>query len=339
LRRLFDPPGEKNVKCRRLLSALGLAALLVLIGCTAGKRVADPHVSIQDGKYLLRLNLKKGDSFTMRIESSGQSHNQIFDKEIEGRFNFDEMISNSVTSVGPEGAVWIEYFVEQSYSRYEHGEAIDEFDSTKASGKIDPSFIEIAVGIDEPFRYKVSAIGEALEAEDTVETVERLIEKAKVLVGDGELDAHVADQLRLFYSPEMVKEKAVFAMPEFPEKPVAIGESWSKSYNSVTAAMVIDRVCTLKSVKEKDYVVACSNTSRYEPSLPATQYRESEPKKRTIRRENLFRIDRETGWVVEAERKTMSHVIRIDEAPPWRVESETEITTRMTWMNRDELER
>jgi hypothetical protein len=272
-----------------------LTALLFVLSCASSHQTDSSPQSKKKEKYLLRLNVKKDQTFVMGQEIEGKGTIQRRKEKKKTDFLQKTIMPHRVVAVEEDGSIWFEYYNLKLYIRYESGDSVFLFDSQRQFDFSHPLSVAMSVITNEPFRFKMSPRSELLEVEDKIEL---LVRKAKNLSQSTEFDDSAIES---FGSRECLWDTMITVTPSYPEEAVGVGDSWTTYHeNRLEPPLKTERTCTLKGVKEKEYIVKCTDTALLDPTLQVkkvvlpdySEYREV--------RDHTFVIDRDTGLIIEA---------------------------------------
>lgn len=277
----------------------------------SGSRNADRQGIDRAGPILLRLRLREGETYQVRVAEEmtfgplpGSSREEPPMTKVFG-------VSCLVKDVRADGIADVEIKYDLVRARQAAPTGSAEFDSSEAApaDSLDPSMRTVAALAGASFRIDVTPMGQVTMLTGADQMVSQMLE-------DVENKEAVEERAKREYGDEAMKTVTQELFGTFPEEPVDIGDSWSA--RSVAprgfAAVAHDR-WTLRSRRGGVALLELQSTVRPDPDAPATDLGGArlEYELRGTRAGSVL-IDEATGWVLRSTvRQSLSGQLKVED--------------------------
>ena len=286
-----------------------ITAAVILLVCVTSSRGQDT------GKVQFRLGLEKGQSFSSKTLTQQLITQTIAGQAIEADTAVGTTYKFEVQGIAADGAATLKVTVEgMSMSLDVPGLKVD-YDSTNPQDPVPSQARAAAAMVGKSFIMKMNSLGEVVQ----VEGVESILEAVLAEAGDATIQKQVEKQ---FGGNAMVATMQGMLAP-YPDKPVVIGESWSKTTNVARGfPMQIDSTYTLKERADGMATLAVESTIKSDPRPVGTG-----PARATVeisgKRTGEMVVHETTGW-------TMSSKLAMDFKGSRKISGPMEMTIPLT---------
>ena len=266
-----------------------LLVLLILTMVSCGKKKVD-----------LKLNLKEGNTYSLKSTTD-----QVISQEIQGQKMDMKQITGmgytfNVEKVDEEGNATAKITYDSVYFKQESPQASIEYDSKNPPEEIPPPALGFAALVGSSVTMVIGPDGTVKDIEGADEMLDSVMEK---LPDVGEKEVY-RESLKEQFGDTALKNMMEQQMAIYPDKPVEIGESWSKKMIiSSGVPMTIDNTWTLKSIEDGEVALdvksdISSNTDGEPIKMGPLEmkYDITEGSQ-----EGTIYLDEETGWVIGGE--------------------------------------
>ena len=248
--------------------------------------------------YALRLNLQPGQSYSQRM-TTAQEHTQRSGGTLvrSGQsITFD--MRYDVQKVSPEGIATVKATYLRSASTLK-SMGLETFFDSATGGTPAPEFAVLASFVGKEFVMEIAPDGSVRSVSGLTEMIDAMRDD---LPADEAAKQQFAETMKGIASDEVVREMMEENFAIFPPKPVALGESWTRT---VKASMMFpieeDNTWTLKSVDDKSATIEVTSIIR--PSgedttvdMMGTQVNV----KMEGTQSGTATIDRDSGWTLSS---------------------------------------
>ncbi len=279
------------MKTKKNLFGILVAILAVSIVISCG-RVTD--------KIQLRLRLQEGESYNLRMITDqkifqtiqGQRQDITQTMGMECTFNVEEVDTNGIASVkityhsvffkqdGPMGKI--------------------EYNSSNPPAIVPPMAVGFAALVGKSFSMKISPHGHIKDVQGVGAMLTHMMEKLDL--PEGHMRTSIEKQLRDQWGDEAIKEMMENTFAIYPDKPVGIGDSWTKRVIiSRGFPMILDNTWKLKARKGGVAIIEASSIVKPNPEAAPIEmgplrlsYDISGEQKGTME------LQEATGWTIRA---------------------------------------
>jgi len=237
-----------------------LAAGVVLLMATAA-------LALGADKVTLRLRLKKGDVFHVRV-----GNDQTITQTLQGRTMkmvqaFVMGYTYDVAEVDPAGLATIRVTYTSVVFKQQGPTGTVAYDSANPPKTVPLAARTWAALVGQGFTMKILPTGHVKEITGVDQMMNKMI--AALEIPDGPQKTMVRNQLSAMFGDEALTEMMENMMAIYPEGPVGIGDSWNKKV-SITKGfpMTLDTTYTLKERKDGVATVAVTSKVSSNPQAP-----------------------------------------------------------------------
>jgi hypothetical protein len=214
-----------------------LAAVAVMLG------VAQAETA---GKVLYRLHPQKGKKYYVKMVNNQQITQTTMGQEQNMEQTIGMGMDFDITDVNDRGDVWVRYTYRWVNFRQKGpmGEIV--YDSSQKDVNAPPVAQGFAALLNEGFAVKLTPQGKAVQVVGLDKMRNSISQKLSV----GPMREHMLKGMEQFLSEEAMKEFTENSFMVYPDKEVAIGDSWTKTVSMTRGfPMTIANKCTLKDRK------------------------------------------------------------------------------------------
>lgn len=197
----------------------------------------------KDELIQFKLNLQKGQKFYVKtvteqqISRSTMNQEQIIDETRGIGTDFE------VNEVDPNGNGWVCYTYRWAQFLQNGPMGQITYDSSKTDANVPPQAQGFAVLLGEGFEFKMTPVGEVLQVKG-LDGIRSNIEKK---LPDGTTRNLIMMSLDQYLNEQSIKQQLEQLMAVYPEKPVAVGDSWNKTVASSSGfGLISDNEWTLR---------------------------------------------------------------------------------------------
>lgn len=243
---------------KRWFQAIAAAALIaaLLASCGGGG----------DGKLDLRLRLEQGKTYGTKMVAEQTITQTIQGQTMDVKQTIGMAYTYAVKKVESDGTALVD--VTYTWIGYKQDGPMGnvEYDSSNPPATIPDAAIGYAALLGQGFSMKMTPLGEVADMEGIDDLLERILDVLNVPAGSAR-DA-ILESLETQFGEQAMKESFEKASAIYPNKPVAVGDSWSKKVAlAMGMPMILDNTWTLKS--RKDGVAFVDVTSTIQPNPDA----------------------------------------------------------------------
>lgn len=215
-------------------------------------------------KTQYRLKLEKGQKHYMRMTTEQQITQTVMGQEQKVEQGIGMGADFDVNDVDSSGNAWVRYtyrWVKFS-QKSPMGEMV--YDSSKKDSPVPPMGQGFAALLGEGFALRITPKGKVEQVKD----LDKMRSNIRAKLSAGPMQEVMIKSLEKYMSEEAIKESTETSLAIYPEEPVGIGDSWSKTIiMSSSAAMIMENTWTLKG--RKDGVAAIEVVSVIKPNPEA----------------------------------------------------------------------
>ena len=251
----------------------------------------------------LRLRLEQGKSYGMKmvadqtITQTIQGQTQDVKQTIGMAYTYD------VKKVESDGSALVDVTYDWVLYSQDGPMGKSEYDSSNPPASIPDAAVGYAALLGQGFSMKITPLGEVADIQGIDALLSHVLDTLNVPAGSAR-DA-IQDSLESQFGEEAMKESFEKATAIYPEKPVALGDSWSKKLVlAMGMPMIVDSTWTLKSRKDgvalvdvKSTIVPNPDAKPMEISGMTIAYEVSGDQSGTLE------LDEATGWPLRSNMK------------------------------------
>ena len=285
-----------------ILAVAAVVALAVL--CAEGAEKRSYRLKLEKGKkYYFRMITKQ------EISQTAMGRQQSVEKTIGMGMDLD------VNEVDANGAMLVDYTY--SWMRWgqkgQMGEMV--YDSSKKDTPVPPMMQGFAALIGEGFSLKVTPKGQV----KAVRGLKRVRENISKKLPAGRMREFMMKSMEQYLSDEAVKQFNESWMAMYPDKPVGVGDSWSKKVVlSQGFPMVLESKWTLKGRKKGVAIIEVSSTVKTNPKAkPMEMGTHKVSYEFSGKQQGLLEIQESTGLIIRSKiNQEMSGQTKVEVAAP-----------------------
>ena len=252
-----------------------------------------------NGKTLLKLNLQKGKSYYLRMLTDQKVTQTVMEQKTTSKEKIGVSYSYNIENVEPSGMMLIKVIYGAFSQDIEGPQGKISYNSANTADKESPFANMYSSLLNKGFKMKIDAIGKVSE----ITGVDLLL---KGMINNMDLPPQAdKKQIEMMvnqqFGDKSIREMMENLMAIYPENPVAIGDSWSRSFTLTRGfPAYFESVWTLKEIKDGKATVQL-NTKIKGITLPPSKDRAPTPKyKITGEQSGTYEIDVATGWVLKS---------------------------------------
>jgi len=260
-----------------------------------------PDVYSADKKFDLKLKLKKGQKFGLKMVTNQKMAQTMMGQEQK----MDQMTAIGMTfevlDVDDNQNMSIKTTYQNIHIRIEGPMGVMEYDSTKPPqpGAENPMSAMYKAMLGQSFVMKLAPKGEILEIKGMDEMIGKMIDK---MAPDETVKQQMKEMMKNFINEDKMKETGGTMVAAFPPAPVGIGDSWTKKISvAIGFPMEIDTTNTL--TEHKEGIITIQTNAGIETGDDAKPT-EMGPMKVTMKmkgtQKGTIQIDAATGWLIRS---------------------------------------
>lgn len=274
---------------RKSLSVVLVLLLAVSLLASCGGKKAE-------GKVELRLRLQEGKAYSTRMVADQTITQTAQGQEIKVTQTIGMGYTFDVKKVESDGATLVQVTYDSALYKQDSPAGKVEYDSANPPAQVPDAAIGFAALVGQGFSMKLSALGEVLDVQGTDELIQHMLDQLGLPAGEAR--DSVETSLKTQFGTEGMKETMEKAMAVYPEKPVGVGDSWTKKM-TLTAGVpiIVDNTWTVKSIQNG--VISLDVRSKVEPNPDAAPMEISGMTiayKVSGTQTGTMTIDQATGW-------------------------------------------
>jgi len=212
-------------------------------------------------KIQYKLNLRKGQSYYVRVISDSNVVQEMAGQksvaEVTAGFGYrlDVKEVDEKANARVEGTFdWVKF--RQKAPMMEVA-----YDSANKASAVPPGAQGVAVFLGAGFSAKITPQGQAEE----VKAMEQLRKNIETQIPEGPERKQMLDAFEKQQLAESIKELCLSPMAVYPDKPVGIGDTWSRTVSVITQPLVLDNKWTLKDRKAGSAIIEAATTVKSNP--------------------------------------------------------------------------
>lgn len=287
-------------------------------------------------KIKLRLRLKKGESYKLRMTTDQKISQTIQGKQVDMSQTMGIGFTYHVREVDADGTAAVKLTYDSVLFKQDGPLGKIEYDSSNPPETVHPMAKGFAALTGQSFSMRLSPQGQIKSVEGVDAMFTRVMQN--IDVPDARVKATLEKKLKQQFGDDALKEMMENTMAIYPDKPVAIGDSWSKKVVVTKGfAITLENTWTLKD--RKDGVAVVDVQSKITPSQNAKPIEMGMMKVRqdiSGSQEGQMEISEATGWPVRAGMtQKLSGKMHVEQGPgplkdqswPITIESDIRITS------------
>lgn len=290
------------MKAGRILSGVLAAVLVVSVACSCSSEPEEPLKSgpKKPEKLQLKINLKKGETYKIKMVVDQKISQTIMEMKQDMTQAIGIVFSCNVTDVGADGTMTIKGTYDSVSFKNDGPMGLIEYDSTKPPVEVPDMAKGFAALVGQGYSWKMTPNGTITEVLGAQEMVERML--AKLDVPEGPQKAAMEKSMRDQFSDQAVKRQLQKTMVTYPDKPVAIGDSWQKTASGAPELpCIMENTWTLKSVKDGVAVIEVDSKLKPDPDAqPMDMGLMKVERKLSGEQKGTMEVDIATGWTIKA---------------------------------------
>lgn len=267
-----------------------LAAVLAAAFGIVGAQAAE--------KTQYKLKFEKGQKYYLRMTTEQKITQTIMGKEQTVDQNVGIGADFDINDVDAGGNTWARYTYR--WVKFAQKTPMGEmaYDSSNKDASVPPMGLGFAALLGEGFSLKMTPTGQVAELKD----LDKMRSNIQKKFADGPMRELMIKSMEKYTSEEAVKESTESSMAIYPDRPVGIGDSWSRTIVlSSSAAMILENTWTLKG--RKDGVAAIEVVSIIKPN-PKAEPVDMGAMKMSYRlsgkQQGLIEMDESTGRMIRS---------------------------------------
>jgi len=250
------------------------------------------------GKVRLRLRLQKGRTYGLKFTANQDITQTIQGKQQALAQTIGMGILFDVLDVAPDGAMSAKISYDWVLIRQKGAMGTIEYDSARPPKVVHPMAKGFAALLGQSLWMKMAPDGRVADVKGVDALITRMM--SKLGLPEGPQKAMLEKQLRKQFGNEAVKGMVGDMTSTFPDRAVAIGESWSETKGKLGMFPVMAKnTWTLKSRKGGVASVAVRSEIKPHPTAPTI---EMGPLKMTYKlsgsQKGEMQVDEATGWTI-----------------------------------------
>lgn len=289
-----------------------VAAILFLFACTPKDQPKDPQKAqnqnsgqqqqpaaapqVVNGKYNLKLNLAKGKTYFLKVLTDQRITQTVMDQKTTGKEKIGVTYSYTGESNDPNGDMLIKVVYHAFMQEIESAQGKMSYNSANPADKDNPFAKLYSSLLNKGFKMKITPSGKVLQLSGVDELLKGLVNSMDL---PPQADKKQVEQMvKMQFGDNSIKEMMENLMQVYPDNPVAIGDSWSRTFTLTKGfPAILENVWTLKEVKNGRAIVSQltkikgMNLPEQKDGPPAPKYKISGEQSGT------FEIDMASGWV------------------------------------------
>jgi len=212
-------------------------------------------------KIQYKLNLRKGQSYYVRVISDSNVAQEMMGQKsiVEVTAGFGYRLD--VKEVDEKANALVDCTFDWVKFRQKAPMMEVSYDSATAASPVPPGAQGVAIFLAAGFSAKITPQGQAEE----VKMVEQLRKNIEAQIPEGPERKQMLDAFEKQQLAESIKELCLTPMAVYPDKPVGIGDSWSRTVSVVTQPLVLDNKWTLRDRKAGSAIIESATTVKSNP--------------------------------------------------------------------------
>ena len=212
-------------------------------------------------KIQYKLNLRKGQSYYVRVISDSNVVQEMMGQKTATDVTVGFGYRFDVKEVDQKGNGWVDCTFDWIKFRQKAPTMEVVYDSSKQVSPVPPGAESVAVLLGESFSAEITPQGQVQELRG-LEQLRKNIEKK---IPEGPERKQMLDAFEKQQLAESIKELCLSPMAVYPDKPVGIGDTWSRTVSFKTQPLILDNKWTLKDRKAGSAIIEASTTVKSNP--------------------------------------------------------------------------
>ncbi len=212
-------------------------------------------------KIQYKLNLRKGQSYYVRVISDSNVAQEMMGQKTATDVTAGFGYRFDVKEVDEKGNGWVDCTFDWVKFRQKAPMMEVAYDSANKVSPVPPGAQGAAVFLGAGFSAKITPQGQAEE----VKAMEQLRKNIETQIPEGPERKQMLDAFEKQQLAESIKELCLSPMAVYPDKPVGIGDTWSRTVSFKTQPLIFDNKWTLKDRKAGSAIIEASTTVKSNP--------------------------------------------------------------------------
>ena len=292
---------------RKLKTGVFAVAVMITLGVVPTKA---------DEQMQYKLKLQKGQKYYIKMTNEQKISQTIMGQEQSIDATMGMGIDLDVNDVNDNGDAWVDYTYKWMQLRQKSPMGETEYDSSKKDSPVPLDAQGYAALLGEGFALQITPSGEVKQ----VKGLEKMRGNIQNKLPEGPMREGAMKGLEQYLGEEAIKEQTESSMAIYPDKPVGIDDSWSKTFVlSFGLAAIIENTWTLKS--RENGVATIEVVSNIKPNPQAKPMEIGTTKishEFSGKQQGLVKIQESTGQLLhsKAEQQLSGQVKIIDTGAP-----------------------
>ncbi len=239
----------ENRKIRTGVPALVAVAALLVVSAGAAEKI----------QY--KLELERGQSYYVRVISDSNIAQEIMGQESVTEVSAGFGYSFDVNEVDDKGNGWVDCTVD--WVKFTQKSPMMEvvYDSAKQASPVPAGAQSVAAFLGESFTAKITPQGLVEE----LRGLERLRKSIEKKIPEGSMEQQMLQDLDDEQLADSIRDYFLNPMAVYPDKPVGIGDSWSRTSILKTQPFIYENKWTLKDRKAGLAIIEADTTMKSKP--------------------------------------------------------------------------
>ena len=223
-------------------------------------------------KIQYKLNLEKGQSYYVRIISDSNVIQEMTGNETVTQASSGFGYSFDVNEVDEKGNGWVDCTIDWVKLDQKSPTMDYKYDSAEQNSPVPPEAQSVAIFLGERFTVKISPQGHVEDFKD----IENLSKKLRNNIPEGPDKEQMLQYLQQEQIKNFLKERYFTYFDIYPDKPVGIGDSWSRIFLFKMQPFITENKWTLKEQHAGTAIIEENSIIKSDPN--ATQNSEFDMK-------------------------------------------------------------
>jgi len=212
-------------------------------------------------KIQCRLNLRKGQSYYVRVISDSNVA-----QEMAGQKSVVEVTAGfgyrfDVKEVDEKGNGWVDCTFDWVKFRQKAPMMEVVYDSADKTSPVPPGAQGVAVFLGAGFSAKITPQGQV----EVVKAMEQLRKNIETQIPEGPERKQMLDAFEKQQLAESMKELCLSPMAVYPDRPVEIGDTWTRRVSFKTQPLILENKWTLKDRKAGTAIIEAATAVKSNP--------------------------------------------------------------------------
>ncbi len=274
---------------RKFKTGVFVIAVIIALGVASAKA---------DEKMHYKLKFEKGQKYYIKMITEQQISQTAMGQEQSVDITMGMGIDLDVNDVNDNGNAWIQYTYRWAKLRQKTPMGEIEYDSAKGDSPVPLEAQGFAALLGEGFALQITPKGEV----EQVKGLDKMRSNIQEKLPEGPMRESSMKALGLYLNEESIKEQTKSSMAIYPDSPVGIGDSWSKTFAlSHGLAIIAENTWTLKN--RENGVATIEAVSTIKPN-PQAEPMEMGPTKISHefsgKQQGLIKMQESTGQVLHS---------------------------------------